>query len=137
MPPEITKLGRYRPLTTALLRVVTSLLFWQHGVMKLFGWFGGQPVPKFSLFWYAGIIEAVAPLLILIGLFTRPLALLLCGEMAVAYLTQHLPSGFWPIQNQGLIALQYGVIFLVLATTGAGAFSVDGISDGNSRRGWA
>jgi putative oxidoreductase len=133
MQTESMGLGRFRPLATALLRIVTAGLFWQHGMMKLFGWFGGQAVPTFSLFWFAGVIEAIAPLLIVVGLFTRPVALLLCGEMAVAYLTQHLPGGFWPIQNQGILALQYCVIFLILTTTGAGAVSIDGILEAKPR----
>ena len=65
--------------------------------------------------------------MILAGLFTQPVALLLCGEMAVAFLTQHLPKGFWPVQNQGVQALQFCFIFLTLAPAGPGRFSLDGL----------
>src|SRR4051812_36522481 len=99
--------ARFRPIALALLRIVAAFLFWQHGAWKLFGWFGGKPVPAFNLFWYAGVIEtALAPLLIA-GLLTRPIALLFSGEMAFAYLTQHLAHGFWPLQNHGVEALQF------------------------------
>lgn len=122
-------LERWYPVTLALLRGVAGLLFWQHGVQKLFGWFGGTPAPPFSLFWCAGVLESVGGPLILVGLFTQPVAFLLCGEMAVAFLTQHLPRGFWPIQNQGVVPLQFCFIFLLLATAGPGRLSVDGSLD--------
>ncbi len=116
---------RFRPYALSLLRIVAGFLFWQHGVWKLFGWFGGKPVPAHSLFWHAGIIETVfAPLLIL-GILTRTVALIFSGEMAVAYLTQHLPSGFWPVGNHGVEALEYCFIFFLLAAAGGGCISLD------------
>ena len=125
---------QFQPYALGLLRVVAALLFWEHGAQKLFGWFGGQTVPAFRLFWFAGVIEAFGAPLLLIGFLTRPIAMLLCCEMAVAYLTQHLPNGFWPIQNQGVPALQYCAIFLLLAAAGPGRFAVDELIGGNSSK---
>ena len=129
---------RARPVALALLRMIAGFLLWQHGVQKLFGWFSGNPVPAYGLFWYAGVIETVLGLLLMIGLLTRPVAMILCGEMAVAFFTRHLLKGFWPIQNQGVPAVQFCFIFLLLWTAGPGRFSLDGLLAGNSsaKQGW-
>jgi len=108
-----------------LLRVVVSAAFMQHGAQKLFGVLGGTLVPTASLPWFAGVLEFVGGAFILIGLYTRPVALLLAGEMAVAYFTQHSPNSFWPIMNQGELAVLYCFTFLYFAATGPGAISVD------------
>jgi len=112
------------------LRIVVGLLFTCHGLQKLVGMFGGMggngAVAVFpSLFWWAAVLEAVGGLLILIGLFTRPVAFLLCGEMAVAYFRSHAPRGMWPIRNGGELAVLYCFIFLYLSVAGAGSFSLD------------
>ena len=119
--------SQFQPYTLALLRTVAALLYWEHGAWKLFGWFGGHAVPAYGLFWFGGVIEVICAPLLFVGLLTRPIAVLLCGEMAVAYLTQHLPHGWSPIQNEGLVPLQYLMIFLLLSTRGPGAFSIDAL----------
>ena len=96
-----------------------------HGFQKLFGYFGGHRVEMFSLLWFAGILETFGGILILVGLFTRPVAFILCGEMAVAYFKQHAVRGFWPITNGGELAVLYCFIFLYLVQSGAGGWSLD------------
>jgi len=124
-------LSRYTDHALTLLRIVAGLLFMQHGMQKLFGVFGGfggtpgATAPLFSLMGVASILESLGGLAILLGLFTQPVAFVLSGEMAVAYLLVHLPRGLWPIQNQGELAALYAFIFLFLATAGGGRFSVD------------
>ena len=105
-----------------------SLLFMQHGVQKLVGWFGGQTVSAFSLLWFAGLLETIGGPLIAIGLLTRPVAFLLAGEMLVAYLIAHLPQGSWPINNGGIVPLLFGFIFLHLAAAGPGAMALESLS---------
>jgi putative oxidoreductase len=78
-----------------------------------------------SLIWTAGVLECFGGLLILLGLFTRPVAFLLCGQMAVAYFQSHSPKGFWPILNGGELAVLYCFIFLYLSIAGPGPFSLD------------
>jgi putative oxidoreductase len=108
-----------------ILRIVASLTFLCHGLQKLFGLFGGHKAPLLSMFGLAGCLETFGGILLLIGLFTRPVAFVLCGEMAVAYFTAHLPHGFLPIRNQGELAVLYCFIFLLLALAGPGMPSVD------------
>ncbi len=110
----------------SLLRMVTGLLFAQHGAQKLFGWLGGQQVDSWmSMMGIAGILEFFGGILIIIGLFTRPVAFVLSGEMAAAYFMAHFPQGFWPATNQGEPAVLFCFIFLYFAATGAGRWSVD------------
>jgi putative oxidoreductase len=117
-----------RDWTLTLLRVVSALLFMQHGAQKLFGVLGGNQVESLaSQFGLAGVLEVGGGLLILLGLFTRPVAFLLSGEMAVAYFQFHLPSSFWPIQNRGEVPILLCFIFLFLAAQGAGALSLDAL----------
>jgi putative oxidoreductase len=116
-------------LATALnaLRIVTGLLFWQHGAQKLLGWFGAQgTADPFTMFWWAGVLEFWGGALVAFGVLTRPVALILAGEMAVAYFRAHAPRGFWPIMNGGELAALYCFIYVFLAVRGGGAFSVDG-----------
>ena len=118
--------------TYFLLRVVAGLLFLQAGGMKMFDWFGGIPAehgghPKFlSQIWIGGALEFYGGLAILLGLFTRPVAFILSGEMAVAYFQFHQPGGVWPIQNHGEAAVLFCFIFLYMAARGGGAWSLDG-----------
>ncbi len=110
-----------------LLRILAALLFMQHGGQKLFALFGAEAaVPAFSLMWVAGILEWWGGLLVAIGLFTRPVALLLAIQMMTAYILAHLPQGMVPIQNGGELALLFFAVFLYIAAHGGGAFSVDG-----------
>jgi putative oxidoreductase len=129
-------LSRFRPTVLGVLRILSGLLFMQHGVQKLFGWLGGSQMEIASMMGVAGILETFGGLLIVFGLLTRPIALLLAGEMLVAYLTAHLPQGFFPIQNGGELAVLYFAIFLYLAVAGPGRFSIDGARERstNARR---
>lgn len=113
-----------------LLRIGAGLLFMQHGAQKLFGWFGGvdgngATAELVSLFGLAGILEFFGGLLIVIGLFTVPVAVILLIEMLWAYVQVHLPNSLVPIENQGELALLYALIWLYFAASGAGPASVD------------
>src|SRR6266487_4430778 len=101
-----------QPYALSLLRIVSGFALSLHGFQKLFGFFGGMgghgaTAHFFSLIWLAGFLEAFGGLLILVGLGTSAVALILCGEMAVAYFMQHFPKGFWPIKNCGELAVLY------------------------------
>jgi len=118
--------------THALLRIAAGLLFSFHGMQKLLGWFGGMgpqggTVTLASQMGVAGMLELLGGILIIVGLFTRPVAFLLSGEMAVAYFMAHFPRGFWPIENQGELAALYSFVFLFFAFNGAGKFSIDAL----------
>ena len=112
-----------------LLRVVSGLMFFQAGAMKLLGWYGGMPggrtVVLTSQIGIGGVLEFFGGLAILLGLFTRPVAFILSGEMAVAYFQFHQPGGFWPIQNHGELAVLFCFIFLYMAAKGGGEWSLD------------
>ena len=124
-------LERAKLITHFLLRVVSGFIFMQAGGMKMFDWFGGIPAehgghPAFmSQIWIGGALEFWGGLAIMLGLFTRPVAFLLSGEMAVAYFQFHQPSGLWPVQNHGESAALFAFIFLFLAAHGAGLWSLD------------
>ncbi|MES2537924.1 MAG: DoxX family protein [Pseudomonadota bacterium] len=118
----------WTPRLLGVLRIVTGLLFLQHGSAKLLGMphvamFDGLQL--FSLMGLAGVLELVGGLLIVIGLFTRPVAFVLSGMMAVAYFMAHASQGFLPLLNQGELAVLYCFVFLYLSVAGAGAFSID------------
>jgi putative oxidoreductase len=125
-----TFLGRYTEHTYALVRIVVPLLYFCHGAQKLFGAFGGMGGHSVwggpPLFIAAGLIEVPAGILIALGLFTTPVAFLASGEMAVAYFTQHLPRGFWPIENHGELPVLFCFVFLFIAARGPGIWSLDG-----------
>ncbi|HEY3268466.1 MAG TPA: DoxX family protein [Armatimonadota bacterium] len=114
-----------------LLRVVAGLLFLQAGGMKLFGWFGGMPggahLKLLSQVGVGGILEFFGGTAILLGLFTRPVAFVLSGEMAVAYWQFHAPNGLFPIQNHGEPAVLLCFIFLYMAAQGGGDWSIDAL----------
>ena len=124
---------RYSEITLNLLRIVTGLLFMQHGAQKLFGLlggFGGQPggtAPLLSLMGLAGVLEFFGGLAIVLGLFTRPVAFILSGEMAFAYFMSHAPRGFWPILNRGEVVVLFCFIYLFFAANGGGRWSIDGL----------
>ena len=115
----------------ALLRIVAGFTFTLHGVQKFgaLGGLGGHSAAAFSMLWFAGVLEIIGGPLIILGLFTRPVAFILCGEMAVAYFTVHIHMGpaLFPLLNMGEITVLYCFIFLYLVTAGAGAFSLDGV----------
>jgi putative oxidoreductase len=130
-------LDRYTPYALAALRIVTALIFMAHGTQKLFGFPAaperGMP-PLLSLSGIGGVMEFVGGLFILVGLFTRPVAFLLAGEMAVAYWMFHAPRNFYPVLNGGDAAILYCFVFLLFVFTGPGAWSADGIWARGSRR---
>jgi putative oxidoreductase len=116
-------------VTVFLLRVVSGLLLFQAGGLKLFGWFGGMPpgVEVSTLLVVAACLEVFGGAAIILGILTRPIAFVLAGEMAFAYFIGHFPQGFWPIQNHGEPAVLLCFIFLFLAAYGAGEWSVDAL----------
>lgn len=120
----------WSPRLLGILRIVSGLLFMQHGSAKLFGaphiaMFDG--VQLWSLMGLAGVLELFGGALIVLGLFTRQVAFVLSGMMAVAYFMAHAPRTFLPILNQGELAVMYCFVFLFLAVAGAGAFSADAL----------
>jgi putative oxidoreductase len=122
----------WTPRALGALRVVTGFLYLQHGTAKLFHVPHSPAFDQlrfFSLVGFAGMLEIVGSLLILLGLFTRPVAFILSGEMAVAYFMAHAPQGhfFMPALNQGEEAVLYCFIFLFLAIAGGGSWSIDAI----------
>jgi putative oxidoreductase len=125
---EFTWLSRWQPQLLALLRIVVGLLFLEHATQKFFAFPAPFPMPGPlpPMLVAAGAIELVAGILITIGLFTRLVAFIAAGEMAVAYFIGHFPQGFWPVVNKGEAAILYCFIFLYLAAAGAGAWSIDG-----------
>jgi putative oxidoreductase len=112
----------------SVLRIITALLFLQHGLAKHVGFphvASFDNLQVFSLLGLAGAIEIVGSLLLLVGLFTRPAAFILSGEMAVAYFMSHAPRGFFPILNGGELAVLFCFVFLFFAIAGGGAWSLD------------
>jgi putative oxidoreductase len=124
------KLERYTPYALAALRVVAALIFIEHGTQKLIGFpaapEGGLPAAG-SLLWIGACIELVGGGLLLAGLFTRPIAFIVSGEMAVAYWMFHAPASFYPALNGGDAAILYTFVFLLFVFTGPGAWSLDAL----------
>ena len=120
-------IANWTPRLLSVLRIVAAFLFIEHGTQKWLAF----PVPRsspttlWSLSGVAGLLELVGGLLLLVGLFTRPVAFLLSGLMAFAYFIAHAPQGFWPIVNRGELAAIYCFVFLYLAAAGGGPWSVD------------
>jgi putative oxidoreductase len=124
--------GTFRSIALNLLRIVAALLFMQHGADKLFAAFGGMgddgsTAAPFTLMWVAGVLEFFGGGLVALGLFTRPVAFILSGEMAFAYFMSHAPRGFWPYENGGELPALFCFIYLFLAANGGGRFSLDGL----------
>ena len=115
----------------SIFRIIAALIFITTGTMKWFGYPPSpQPMPPFTFFSQIGIggfLEVVGGFLILIGLFTRPVAFILSGMMAVAYWQFHAPTSFWPTINMGTPAILYCFFFFYLVFAGAGTWSVDAI----------
>ena len=120
---------RWTPKAIGVLRIVTALLFLQHGMTKILSYplSSASGPPEWSLLWVAGVLELVGSLMLLVGLFTRPVALLLAGEMAIAYWMVHAPRGPFPMLNNGEAAILFCFIFLLFVATGAGKWSIDEI----------
>jgi len=120
----------WSPRLLSVLRIVAGFLFMQHGAQKLFGFLGGIPggTPQLlTLPWITGVLEFFGGLLLLLGLFTRPIAFILSGMMAVAYFKVHARQGFWPLQNRGELAAFYCFVFLYLSAAGGGPWSLDSV----------
>ena len=117
----------WSPRVLSIARIVIGLIFMEHGTQK---WLNfpplGKPAPEFlSMSGFGGILELVGGALLVLGLFTRPVAFLLSGEMAIAYWSSHAPRGFFPVLNGGDAAILYCFIFLYLAFAVGGAWSLD------------
>jgi len=120
------------PYARFLLRITAGFTFSLHGYQKVFGLFGGMggsgaKAPFLSLIWTAGALETLGGALLILGLFTGPVAFILCGEMAVAYFMRHFPKSFWPFVNGGELAVLYCFIFLYFFAVGAGPWSLDAL----------
>ncbi|EJL29342.1 putative membrane protein [Caulobacter sp. AP07] len=122
------RLNVWAPRVLSLLRIVAALLFMEHGLMKIFHFPGpqpGAPDPLPTMLVVAAWLEIVGGGLIALGLFTRPVAFILSGQMAVAYFLAHAPQGFYPAMNMGEPAVLYCFLFLYLVFAGPGEWSVD------------
>lgn len=127
-----TKRAAWAPRVRSVLRIVAASMFILHGTMKLFAFPIGVPpkggtVVLLTQSGLGGILEAFGGALLLVGLFTRPVAFILAGEMAVAYFQFHFPRGFWPLMNQGELAALYCFLWLYFSAVGAGPWSLDAV----------
>jgi len=131
---NFTALGAtWRPHVLSILRIVAGLLVLQYGLAKLVGWPAVkmfENLPWLSLFGVAGMFELVGGTLLVLGLFTQPVAFILSGEMAAAYFIEHFPRGFFPVLNHGDLAVALCFIFLYLACAGGGPWSLDAVMRG-------
>jgi putative oxidoreductase len=132
MEGKMAALAAWQPMVRSILRIVAAFMFSLHGMQKLFGLFGGMGgkggVAAFpSMPWFAAVLEIGGGLLLLLGLFSRPVAFILSGEMAVAYFKFHFPRGFLPISNGGELAALYCFIFFCLCFAGPGPLSLDAL----------
>jgi putative oxidoreductase len=122
----------WAPRVLSILRIMSALLLLQHGLSKFFGFPvpwppGGGPPALFALYWWAGGLEIVGGTLLLLGLFTHPVAFILSGEMAFAYFMGHAPQSFYPQLNRGETAVLFCFVFFYLAFAGAGPWSIDAL----------
>lgn len=118
----------WAPRLLSIVRIMSGLLFLQHGTAKLLAFPAGAVPPNFTLMsmpGYAGMIEFVCGILLVIGLFSRPAAFIASGMTAVAYFMVHAPMGFFPILNRGELAALYCFVFLYIAAAGPGPWSID------------
>jgi putative oxidoreductase len=124
-------IATWSPRVLSIVRIVVALLFMEHGTQKLLGFPAGpNPMPALlSLQGVQGVIELVGGALLAVGFFTRPVAFILSGDMAVAYFMSHAPQNFFPILNRGDAAILYCFIFLYLAFAGGGPWSVDAMME--------
>jgi len=128
VPSRPATIDRLAPYVRSILRVVVALLFLQHGLSKLFGF--PQPMappPLWTMEWFSGVIEFAGGVLLTLGLFTRPAALIMSGEMAVGYFMFHAPRSFFPALNGGDPAILYCFVFLYLVFAGPGPWSLDAL----------
>lgn len=128
-------LAGYAPQAYAVMRIVVGLLFFCHGLQKVFGLFGGingAAAPLSSALGAAGLIELLTGALIAVGFAAGTAAFIASGQMAVAYFAGHFPAGSWPIQNDGELSVLYCFVFLYMATRGSGIWSVDAALKGET-----
>jgi len=121
-------MAAWAPRALSVLRIITGLMIIEHGMAKLLGWpvvAAFANLKLFSLLGLAGTLELVGGALLIIGLFTQPVAFILSGEMAVAYFMVHAPRSFFPLINGGSLAIIYCFACLYLSTAGGGPWSVD------------
>lgn len=118
-------LSAWSPRILSIMRIAAALLFMQHGSQKLFGIPSAMGGPLQPLMVIAGALEFFGGLLILLGLFTRPVAFILSGEMAAAYFIAHAPNGFWPLLNRGELPALFCFVFLYLAAADGGSWELD------------
>ncbi len=118
---------RWRPQLLSILRIVTAALFLSHGTSKILGFPASTASfpPPWTQFWMAGMLELIGGALLLVGLFTRPVAFILAGEMAVAYWLVHAPNNFFPVLNGGEAAILFCFVFLYFSVAGPGAWGLD------------
>jgi putative oxidoreductase len=118
----------YTPYVLSVMRIVVALLFFEHGLSKLFGWPSAGSNPEFlTLGWFSGAIEFTGGALLTVGLFSRLAAFIMSGEMAFAYFISHAPHSFFPIVNRGDGAILYCFIFLYIVFAGPGPWSIDAL----------
>lgn len=122
-------LAVWAPRILSVLRIIAGFLLLQHGLQKLFGYPppSGPRGPLDTLGWIAAVLEFAGGLMLILGIFTRAVAFILSGLMAVAYFMAHAPGGFWPILNRGELAALYSFVFLYLAFAGGGTWSLDNL----------
>jgi putative oxidoreductase len=120
----------------SVLRIIAGFLFMSHGMQKVLGFPApaAHPFQLLTLNGFAGVLELFGGILLLIGLFTRPVAFILSGEMAFAYFIAHAPQNFWPLINRGELAVLYCFVFLYFAVAGGGVWSVDQMLRGGGAR---
>jgi putative oxidoreductase len=118
-------LDRWSPHILAILRIVTALLFIQHGTQKFFSFPIAGPASLPTLYIIQGLIEFVGGILLLLGAFTRIVAFIMSGDMAAAYFMSHYPKSFYPIENGGDLAILFCFVFLYFFFAGPGSWSLD------------
>lgn len=129
-PNLVVKWSSWAPYLLSVLRIVAAFMLIPAGTMKLFAFPAGMPpdggtAPLMSQIWIGGVLELVGGALLLLGLFTRPVAFILSGMLAVAYFQFHAPQGFWPSMNGGVPAALYCFVLLYISAAGAGPWSLD------------
>jgi putative oxidoreductase len=131
-PGIVSRWRSWAPQLLSILRIVAAFLFIQFGTAKWFAFPaavmpGGGTALMGSLPWFAAVLEVVGGGLLLLGLFTRPVAFILAGEMAFAYFIGHAPNGFWPVLNQGHPAILFCFVYLYFSAAGPGPWSLDAL----------
>jgi len=124
---QMTFLRAWAPHILSVLRILAAASYFTHGTMKLFSWPAPFPMPMNALLYTAGFLEVVGGLLLVVGLFSKPIAFLLSGSMAIGYFMGHFPRGFFPVLNGGEPAMFFCFVFLYIAAAGPGVWSADAV----------